>query len=154
MVNQVNQYAVYDNSSQNFADKWLQGNSIPYFTITQFSLFFLDNFTYLIIFLPHITYCTSLNAIITMLNFNSSCFSWSKHCFPDFHSPWNICSGCGMPAGDAYSYTWVLPFFGTCLCCNCWDKFFRTCRVFSQLFTLNIPRYYLDYFIKVWEIVL
>ena len=30
------------------------------------------------------------------------------------------------------------PVFWTCLCTNCWDQFSRTCRVFSQLFTLNI----------------
>ena len=25
---------------------------------------------------------------------------------------------------------------GTCVCSNCWDQFYRTCRIFSRLFTL------------------
>ena len=34
--------------------------------------------------------------------------------------------------------------FGTYLCCYCSDQFSRTCRVFSRLFTFNIPRYFAD----------
>ena len=34
---------------------------------------------------------------------------------------------------------------GTCLCSNCWDQFYRTCRVFSRLFTLNTLRYFLNF---------
>ena len=37
------------------------------------------------------------------------------------------------------------PCLGTGVCSNCWDQFSRTCRVFSQLFTLNTPRYFLDF---------
>ena len=40
-----------------------------------------------------------------------------------------------------------VPLFGTCLCSNCWDQVYisRTCRVFTRLFTLNSPRYFLDF---------
>ena len=37
------------------------------------------------------------------------------------------------------------PFFRTCWFSVCWDQFSRPCRVFSQLFTLNTPRYFLDF---------
>ena len=45
----------------------------------------------------------------------------------------NICDGCGMQTGDAYSYgTWSRPF-GTCICSTCWDQpLFRTCHDFSD----------------------
>ena len=36
-----------------------------------------------------------------------------------------------------------VPLFRTCLSCNCWDQISRTCRVFTWLFTLNTPRYFL-----------
>ena len=35
--------------------------------------------------------------------------------------------------------------FGTCLCFNCWDQMSRACRVFTRFFTLNTPRYFLDF---------
>ena len=35
--------------------------------------------------------------------------------------------------------------FGTCLCSNCWDQIPRTCHVFTRLFTLNAPWYFLDF---------
>ena len=38
-----------------------------------------------------------------------------------------------------------VPFFGTCLCSNCWDQISRTCHVFTRLFTLNTPWYFLDF---------
>ena len=38
-----------------------------------------------------------------------------------------------------------IPLFGTCLCSNCWDQISRTCLFFSRLFTLNIPRYFLNF---------
>ena len=42
--------------------------------------------------------------------------------------------------------TWFcVPFFGTCLCSDCWDHFSRTCRVFPRLFTLEYPSYFLDF---------
>ena len=34
--------------------------------------------------------------------------------------------------------TWFRPFFGSYLCNNCWDQFFRTNRVFSRLFHLYL----------------
>ena len=34
---------------------------------------------------------------------------------------------------------------GICLCSNCWDQFSQTCHVFSQLFNLNTPRYFLNF---------
>ena len=39
----------------------------------------------------------------------------------------------------------TFPLFGTYIFSNCWDIFSRTCRVFSQLLTLNTPRYLLDF---------
>ena len=38
-----------------------------------------------------------------------------------------------------------VPLFGTCLCHNSLDQFYRSCRIFSRLFTLNTPRYFLDF---------
>ena len=38
-----------------------------------------------------------------------------------------------------------VPLFGTCLCSNCWDQIPRTCHVFTRLFTLNTPWYFLDF---------
>ena len=38
-----------------------------------------------------------------------------------------------------------VSLFGTCLCSNCWDQISRTCRVFTRLFTLHNPRYFLDF---------
>ena len=56
------------------------------------------------------------------------------------------------PAGNAYSSGHLVPFlFGTCLCYNFWGQFFLTCRVFSRRFTLNIPRYCLDYALDWFE---
>ena len=33
----------------------------------------------------------------------------------------------------------------TCFCSNCWDQIPRTCHVFTRLFTLNTPWYFLDF---------
>ena len=42
--------------------------------------------------------------------------------------------------------TWFRPpFLGTCLCSNCWDQILRTCHIFTRLFTLNTPLYFLDF---------
>ena len=38
-----------------------------------------------------------------------------------------------------------VPLFGTCFCSNCWDQIPRSCHVFTRLFTLNIPWYFLDF---------
>ena len=38
-----------------------------------------------------------------------------------------------------------VPIFGTCLCSNCWDQIPRTCHIFTRLFTLNTPWYFLDF---------
>ena len=67
--------------------------------------------------------------------------------------PWSICNACGMPAGNAYFSGNLVtsPFFGTCFCANSWDQFFRTCRVFSRLFTLKTPRYFLDFAFNTFD---
>ena len=60
--------------------------------------------------------------------------------------PWSICNGCCMPAGNAYpSGHLVPPPFFTCLCSNCWDQIPRTCHVFTRLFTLISPWYFLHF---------
>ena len=41
-----------------------------------------------------------------------------------------------------------VPLFGTCLCSNLWDQIARTCHVFTRLFTLNTPWYFLDFAIE------
>ena len=38
-----------------------------------------------------------------------------------------------------------VPLFETHLCSDCWDVISRTFRVFTRLFTLNTPRYFLDF---------
>ena len=38
-----------------------------------------------------------------------------------------------------------VPLFGICLSSNCWDQIPRTCHVFTRLFTLNTPWYFLDF---------
>ena len=64
---------------------------------------------------------------------------------------WSICNGCGMPAGNAYPSGHLVPspFFETCLCSNCLDQIPRTCHVFTRLFTLNTPWYFLDFAIDL-----
>ena len=61
-------------------------------------------------------------------------------------SPLSICNGYEMPAENAYPSKHLVPspFFGTCLCSNCWNQIPRTCHIFTRLFTLNAPRYVLD----------
>ena len=44
-----------------------------------------------------------------------------------------------------------VPLFGTCFCSNSWDQFFRTCHVFSRLFTLKTPRYFLDFAFNTFD---
>ena len=60
--------------------------------------------------------------------------------------PLNICDGCGMPTGDAYSSGHLVP--------SLWDLhmfyllrpiLFRTCRYFTGLCSSNIPRYFHDF---------
>ena len=31
-----------------------------------------------------------------------------------------------------------VPLLGTCLCSNCWDQFYRTCRIFFRVFSLHL----------------
>ena len=45
-----------------------------------------------------------------------------------------------------------VPLFGTCLCPNCWDQIPRTCHVFTRLFTLNTPWYFLDF--AMWQLTI
>ena len=61
--------------------------------------------------------------------------------------PWSICNGGGIPAGNTYpsGHLVLSPHFGTCLCSNCWDQIPRTCHVFTRLFTLNTPWYFLNF---------
>ena len=42
-----------------------------------------------------------------------------------------------------------VPLFWTFLCSNSWDLFSRTCRVFLDFFTLDTPRYCLDFACKI-----
>ena len=72
--------------------------------------------------------------------------------FTDYEwSPWSICNGCGMPAGNAYPSGHLVPspHCGTCLCSNCWDQIPRTRHVFTRLFTSNTPWYFLDFALKM-----
>ena len=41
--------------------------------------------------------------------------------------PWRICNGCCMPAGNAYHSGYLVPspFWGACMCSDCWDQFPR-----------------------------
>ena len=57
--------------------------------------------------------------------------------------PWSICNGCGMPAGNAYPSGHLVP--SPVLGLACWDQIPRTCHVFTRLFTLNTPWYFLDF---------
>ena len=66
--------------------------------------------------------------------------------------PWNICEGCGMPIGDAYSSAHLVP--------SLWDLhmfyllrpiLFRTCRYFTGLRSSNIPRYFLDFALQCYK---
>ena len=41
------------------------------------------------------------------------------------------------------------PPFGTCLCSNCCDHISQICHVFTRLFSLNSPWYFLSLFINV-----
>ena len=43
------------------------------------------------------------------------------------------------------SWHLIPSLFWACLWSNCWDQFSRTSRVFSPLFTYNIPRYFLNF---------
>ena len=44
-----------------------------------------------------------------------------------------------------------VPLFWSCFCSNSWDQFFRTFRVFSRLFTLKTPRYFLDFAFNMFD---
>ena len=47
----------------------------------------------------------------------------------------------GVASMIAYPSGHLVPY----LCSNCWDQFSRTCLICSRLFTLNNPRYILDF---------
>ena len=49
----------------------------------------------------------------------------------------NICDGCGMPTGDAYSSGLLVP--------SLWDLHMFLSLFFSGLCSSNIPRYFLDF---------
>ena len=61
--------------------------------------------------------------------------------------PLSIFNGCGIQAGNACpsGHLVLSSFLETCLYSSCWDQFLRTCRVFSPPFTLNAPRYVLEF---------
>ena len=63
----------------------------------------------------------------------------------DFHRIEVSMTGWGMPTGSAYPSGHLVPslLFGTCLCSYYWDHIPRTCHVFSWLYTLSIPLYFL-----------
>ena len=52
-----------------------------------------------------------------------------------------------MPAGERLPFrdTWFRPLFWTGLCSNCWDQISSNLPVFTRLFILNTPRYFLDF---------
>ena len=55
--------------------------------------------------------------------------------------PWSICNGCGMPAGNAYPSGHLVPSPIVGLACApIVETRFRTCHVFTRLFTSNTPR--------------
>ena len=102
-----------------------------------------------------VTLSRMFNDILTLdqlqwLSNQSDLISWPWHRIwpsPNYEwFPWSICNGCGMSAGNSYpSRHLILSLFGTSYWSNCWDHFSLTCPVFSQLFTFNIPRYFLDF---------
>ena len=51
---------------------------------------------------------------------------------------------CAMPAYPS-GHLVPSPLLGTYLCSNCWNQLSRACSVFFRLFTLNIPRFFLDF---------
>ena len=55
--------------------------------------------------------------------------------------PWSICDGCGMPTGDAYSSGHLVPsLLDLHMFFLLRPILFRTCRYFTGLCSLNIPR--------------
>ena len=44
-----------------------------------------------------------------------------------------------------------VPLWGTCLCSNCWDQIPRICHVFTRLFTLNTPWYFLNFAFDIFH---
>ena len=59
---------------------------------------------------------------------------------------WSIFNWCGIPAGNAYHFEHMIPspLLGTCLFSSCWDQLSRIFLVFTRLFSLDIPWYFLD----------
>ena len=54
--------------------------------------------------------------------------------------PWSICDGYDMPAGNAYPSGHLVappPYFGTCLCSNCWEQ--------SSKLSCLYPTFHLEY---------
>ena len=96
-----------------------------------------------------------LNDILTL---DQQCLP-NQSDFPPISWPWYrlwpssnyewfpLSNGCGMPAGNAYPSGHLVPspYFGTCLCSNCWDQIPRTCHVFTRHFTSNTPWYFLNF---------
>ena len=58
--------------------------------------------------------------------------------------PWSICDGWHASRERLpFRTPGSVPLFGTCLCSSCWDQIPQTCHVFTRLFTLNTPWYFL-----------
>ena len=65
----------------------------------------------------------------------------------------NICDGCGMPTRSAYTSGHLLPcpFVGLA-CTPLVDQISRICCVLTRLFTLNTPRYFLEFVcLSIWS---
>ena len=60
--------------------------------------------------------------------------------------PWSIRNGCSMTKGNPYPSGYLAPFpFWDCLCSYCLDQIPRISNVFTRIFTLNIPWFFLDF---------
>ena len=70
--------------------------------------------------------------------------SWT---FTDYEwFPWNICNGCGMPAGNAYPSGHLVPSPIVGLACApIVETRFLELAMSSRLFTSNTPWYFLDF---------
>ena len=64
----------------------------------------------------------------------------------EYRFQWDICNGCGMLTGDAYSSGHlVLSLLDLHMFYLLRPILFRTCRYFTGLCSSNIPRYFLDF---------
>ena len=59
--------------------------------------------------------------------------------------PWSICNGCGIPAGNTYPSGHLVPSSILGLVLQLLRPDSLTCHVFTRLFALNTPWYFLDF---------